>query len=152
MLGIVATLGYYGLVQLGDGMIHAETLSVGAGVWLPNFVGGATALALIFRLTRQSGFGRHSDRRSSKEPKVVGADSGPVELRTKRWALQRYVASTTARELIVEQRIEMLRERRVAGGLARRCAGRSLADNQRRASPPATRCAHDTWHYGARRF
>ena len=117
VLGILATLCYYGLVQLGGGLIQSETLDIGAGVWLPNIVGGAIALALVVRLARRSTFGQHSDRPLSKEPKAPKAPkprtereerklaaiaaAGPVVLRTKRFALSRYVASSFLRLLVL---------------------------------------------------
>jgi lipopolysaccharide export system permease protein len=102
VLGILATLGYYGLVQLGDGMIQAGTLSIEQGVWLPNLVGGIAALGLVLRLTRMSAFGRHSDRPTTKEPKPpVAIDDPPATLRPKRLALQRYVAGSFVRMLLL---------------------------------------------------
>jgi len=92
VVGILATIAYYGLVQLGDGMIQAGTLSVAGGVWLPNIVGGIAAFLMVLRLTRMSAFGRHSDRPTSKEPKAE-RDDRPTVLRPKRWALQRYIAN-----------------------------------------------------------
>ncbi len=114
ILGILATLCYYGLVQLGSGLIQSGTLSVAAGVWLPNAVGAAAALALILRLVRMSSFGRTADRPMSKEPKapkppapraelgdapLAAATQRPLVIRTKQFALARYVASRFLRLL-----------------------------------------------------
>ena len=114
ILGVLATLAYYGLVQLGNGMIQADTLSIGTGVWLPNFIGAIAAGALGLRLKRSSSaFGRYSHRPSTKESKKLKETSAPRKsddsrksgeskgvapkavaavLRPKRWALERYVA------------------------------------------------------------
>ena len=110
VLGIVATLGYYGLVQLGDGLIQAGTLDIATGVWLPNALGGIVALALSLRLTSSSSFGRHSDRpatqgpkrpsvfarlsdrRAARKSKAAAPDEALVFVRPRNRALQRYVA------------------------------------------------------------
>jgi len=92
-LGILGTLVYYGLAQLGEGLVQSGVLGVAMGVWLPNVVLGAVALLLIVRLTRMSAFGRHSerDRPRSKEPKPPKAGKA-ARLRFHRWPLERYVA------------------------------------------------------------
>lgn len=110
VLGILATLGYYGLVQLGDGLIQAGTLEIGAGVWLPNALGSIAALAMSLRLTSSSALGRHSDRPATEKPKSPSAvgrlsdlpatrkskaptpEEALVFVRPRNRALQRYVA------------------------------------------------------------
>jgi lipopolysaccharide export system permease protein len=47
--GLLVTLLYYGLVQLGDGLVQAGVLHTGGGVWLPNFVVGGLAVSLLSR-------------------------------------------------------------------------------------------------------
>lgn len=47
--GLVVTLCYYSLVQLGDGLIQAGVCSPIAGVWLPNLVVAVVAVLLLFR-------------------------------------------------------------------------------------------------------
>jgi len=47
MLGIAATIVYYALLQLGNGLARAETFPVGLAVWLPNLVLGALAVVLV---------------------------------------------------------------------------------------------------------
>jgi lipopolysaccharide export LptBFGC system permease protein LptF len=92
VLGIVATVAYYGLVQLGDGLVQSGDLSVAAGVWLPNLVLGAIALALVVRLRGMSSFGRHVQRPRARGGEAVSARS-PGRIRTRRWALSRYISS-----------------------------------------------------------
>ena len=47
VLGLVLSVVYYGLTQLGDGLVQAGAVTVGLGVWLPNIlVGGLAALLL----------------------------------------------------------------------------------------------------------
>lgn len=62
LLGILAMLIYYGLVQLAGGLIEGGQLGPGPGVWLPNAVFAAGALVLILRLSGASAFGRHLAR------------------------------------------------------------------------------------------
>lgn len=47
--GLLVTLLYYGLMQLGDGLSQTEMLSVSGGVWLPNLVVLVLAVALLTR-------------------------------------------------------------------------------------------------------
>jgi len=61
VMAIVATVAYYALLQLGDGLSSKGWISPGLGVWLPNIVMGVLGLASAFRLTRLSSMGRHSD-------------------------------------------------------------------------------------------
>ena len=94
VMGISATLVYYGLVQLGSGLIQSRTVGVVLGVWLPNLILAAIALAMLFRLTRMSSFGRHADRPQRVALRTTGAAAR--RLRPRRWALQRYVAGRFA--------------------------------------------------------
>lgn len=68
VMAIVATVAYYALLQLGDGLSSRGWISPGLGVWLPNIVMGVLGLVSAFRLTRLSSMGRHSD-----SPQVVPA-------------------------------------------------------------------------------
>jgi LPS export ABC transporter permease LptG/LPS export ABC transporter permease LptF len=93
VLGIIATLSYYGLVQLGDALTENGKMSVLLGVWLPNLVMGAVALVLAIRMTRLSSFGRTSSRpetRTGSQKRV--SRKAAAELKPRRWSLQRYVA------------------------------------------------------------
>ena len=92
VLGILATLAYYGLVQLGGALIRNDQVSVALGVWLPDLVLGVAGLAMAARMTQQSVFGRTSDRPLSKQEKLPSARVA-ARLRPKRWPLQRYVSS-----------------------------------------------------------
>jgi lipopolysaccharide export LptBFGC system permease protein LptF len=120
VLGVMAIVVYYGLVQLGNGLIQAELLNEPAGVWMPNLIIGAIALILFVRLTRVSAFGRHLARppagelrplarlrgraarvgpggsavAEAPEGETATAGAPPVErrIRVHRWALQRYIS------------------------------------------------------------
>ena len=61
VMAIGATVAYYALLQLGDGLSLKGWISPGLGVWLPNIVMGLLGLVSAFRLTRLSSMGRHSD-------------------------------------------------------------------------------------------
>ena len=52
VLGLVLTVVYYGLTQLGDGLVQAGTVTVGLGVWLPNILVGGLAALLLGLLDR----------------------------------------------------------------------------------------------------
>jgi lipopolysaccharide export system permease protein len=45
--GLLVTLLYYGLMQLGDGIVQAGSVRVSSGVWLPNLVIGVLAIGLL---------------------------------------------------------------------------------------------------------
>jgi len=92
IMGILATLVYYGLLQAGESMVYDARLVPAAGAWMPNLVLGVIAVAMALRMTRMSSFGRHSDRPSSPEPRAAKDASGVVKVRLHRWPLQRYVA------------------------------------------------------------
>jgi LPS export ABC transporter permease LptG len=95
MLGIAATVAYYGLVQLGTGLIEGGTLSVALGIWLPNLLFGAVAMVLVFRLGRRSAFSRRMARPSRRERQSSSDAPAPARVSTAprayRWAIQRYV-------------------------------------------------------------
>lgn len=61
VLGIAATVVYYGLLQLGNGLARADAFPVALAVWLPNAVLGALAVALLLAVpARRSGPARPS--------------------------------------------------------------------------------------------
>ena len=111
MLGVVATLGYYGLVQLGNGLIEAELVTVVVGVWLPNAFVALVAGILLVGFQRTSAFGRHLAESQGGTRRMIDrttraltaflsrrgrSQTGPGRsdghVRVRRWALQRYIA------------------------------------------------------------
>ncbi len=93
VLGILATLVYYGLTQLGDSLVFDGTLGAAIGAWLPNIALAALAGVMVARMTRMTAFGRHSDRPSSREPKAREPGSAkPLRVHARPWPLERYVA------------------------------------------------------------
>jgi lipopolysaccharide export system permease protein len=95
VLGILATVVYYGLVQLGDGLIEQGTLGVRAGAWLPNLALGGVAVLLVIRLRGVLTYGRAPARRggiASRLPRRRQA----AGFRVHRFVLARYVAGRFA--------------------------------------------------------
>lgn len=91
--GLLVTVVYYGLMQLGDGLIQAGVVRTSIGVWLPNGVMLILALVLLWRdtLWRQ--------RNTSAQPSQATARrslSSSFSLPDWSWwqghVLQRYVA------------------------------------------------------------
>lgn len=82
--GLLMTLLYYGLLQLGDGLIQAGTLPTGGGVWLPNFVIAGLALVLFGRKNQRSTWQLRFDR-------LWTTSSETREARTFSPRFQRYV-------------------------------------------------------------
>lgn len=87
VLGIAATIAYFALAQLGEGLAQAGVLSAAGGVWLPDLVLALLALVLFARMRRASSLG--------------GTFDAPRRFRGLRWrttatphrhALARYVA------------------------------------------------------------
>jgi len=96
VVGIVCTLFYYGLVQLGDGLIQRGVTSVALGAWLPNIAMSAIALLLFARLAGRTAFGRASDRPQQRTRWFEGHASSDGRVRVHRFALQRYVGGRFA--------------------------------------------------------
>jgi LPS export ABC transporter permease LptG len=92
MMGILCTIAYYGLVQLGEGLVQRGELGVAAGVWLPNAALALLATVLLWRTAREGVLGHAFDRpQRSARP---GAAAEPERRHSpKPWALQRYVAA-----------------------------------------------------------
>ncbi len=90
LLGLAATLVYYGLVQLSSGLIESGATGPVLGVWLPNLVFAALALALLLQLTRMSAARRQLSFRNL----WTGSERAGTPTRTPRqWALYRYVGA-----------------------------------------------------------
>lgn len=93
VVGLITTLSYYGLVQLGDGLIQRGVTSIAVGTWVPNIVMAFFGLILFIRLASKSAFGRDSDRPQQRQTRRSRRAEESGELRTKAFALPRYVAS-----------------------------------------------------------
>jgi LPS export ABC transporter permease LptF/LPS export ABC transporter permease LptG len=95
VLGLVATLVYYGLVQFSEGLVVAHTIGPALGAWLPNLILLVIAIALLMRALRERVAGRAFDRpraRNFSLRRRKKEDEEPVRTRPRRLALQRYVS------------------------------------------------------------
>ncbi len=98
VLGLLATIVYYGLLQLGEGMIQAGVAGIALGTWLPNLVLAGLAAALLVRVLRERALGKTFERphlhlRRATTPELEREH----RLRTHSLALPRYVAGRFAR-------------------------------------------------------
>lgn len=88
--GLLVTVAYYGLIQLGDGLAQLGLVSAGFGVWLPNLAAGGGAAALLgherLRLV-------WSSKVSQQKQSTRSARPGEAHIsRCSRYILPRYVA------------------------------------------------------------
>ncbi|MGY8803559.1 MAG: LptF/LptG family permease, partial [bacterium] len=67
--GLGTIIVYFGLVQLGDGLIQDQTLSAAVGVWLPNVIVGASGVWLFSTIASKGVFGREVDRQRGAQSK-----------------------------------------------------------------------------------
>jgi LPS export ABC transporter permease LptG/LPS export ABC transporter permease LptF len=96
VMGMLCTIGYYGLVQLGQGMVQNGTLGNAAGAWLPNFVIAVLAAIGIVRVRREGVLGHAFDRPQLRAP-VFTLRSAERTRRPRRYPLPRYVAARFAK-------------------------------------------------------
>jgi lipopolysaccharide export system permease protein len=105
VLGLVCTLAYYGLVQLGEGLVQGGFVGVVLGAWLPNLVLGALAAALLLRALRERVAGHAFDRQAPGAWRRLlrrrRAPSEPRSYRMRRYPLPRYVAGRFAELLLL---------------------------------------------------
>lgn len=94
VIGLVATLAYYGLMQLAEGLVQGGTIGPALGAWLPNLVLACAAAALLLRLlrTRVAGLVFDGPRVSARRSREVRTRTGR-RLRSHRYALPRYVGT-----------------------------------------------------------
>lgn len=88
VMGVLVTLGYYGLVQASNGLIERFGLDAWVGAWLPNATVAAGALLLLLRTSRSADWISDRPERGSWQ---LRREAAPVE-RTHAFALDRYVA------------------------------------------------------------
>ena len=91
VLGVVTTIAYFALVQLGEGLVQGG-LGVAAGVWLPNVVLALVAALLFVRARREGVLGHRFSKPGRPE-----RDARPRGMRRPgrphRYALSRYVGA-----------------------------------------------------------
>ncbi len=88
--GLLVTVVYYGLMQLGSGLVQAGAVDAGVGVWLPNCIVGLLATVLLWQEKLRPAWSHRSRRQRdfTREPRR-SADRFP---RFQGYLLQRYVA------------------------------------------------------------
>ncbi|MCH2169582.1 LptF/LptG family permease [Myxococcota bacterium] len=91
VLGVLATIGYYGLVQLGEGLYQGGRVSAVVGVWLPNGVLFVLAGGLLVRALRSKSLGQSFDRPQVGRREAERAMRPTLEHLVP-YALPRYVA------------------------------------------------------------
>ncbi len=93
VIGLAITVGYYGLVQAAAGIAEGTPEVTGLATWLPNGALLGLVAVLYSRLSRPWATGERSGRRRSDIPGEFGSRPRPVSVvRTRRWALHRYLA------------------------------------------------------------
>ncbi len=98
VLGLLATIVYYGLLQLGEGMIQGGVAGVALGAWLPNLVLAGVAGVLLIRVLRERALGQTFERPHLRLRRTVSPElERERRLRTRSLALPRYVAGRFAR-------------------------------------------------------
>jgi LPS export ABC transporter permease LptG/LPS export ABC transporter permease LptF len=91
VLGLVCTIAYYGLVQLGEGLIQSAVVGVALGAWLPNLLLAALAVALVIRASKERALGKDFDRPRLSEWRWWPTRE-PREYRPRSFPLPRYIA------------------------------------------------------------
>lgn len=95
--GLLATLLYYGLVQLGDGLVQGGIVSAALGVWLPNLLVSVLAALLLWKEALSWGTKREAYAPMQNAARV--ARDPVVNLRLPRYVLPCYIARTYLRML-----------------------------------------------------
>lgn len=62
VLGLGLTVAYYGLLQVGNGLLRDPSVPVWAAIWLPNLLGAVAAGALLAGPRMAGGAGLYDDR------------------------------------------------------------------------------------------
>jgi lipopolysaccharide export system permease protein len=90
VMGLLCTISYYGLIQLGEGLAQSQVIGITAAVWLPNAVLLLLAGVLLLRARREGVLGRSFDRPQHR----VSRSSNPKarERSPRRYPLPRYIA------------------------------------------------------------
>jgi LPS export ABC transporter permease LptG/LPS export ABC transporter permease LptF len=90
VLGLLCTISYYGLIQLGEGLAQSKLIGVEAAVWLPNAILSLLAAVLIVRARREGVLGHSFDRPQHRTSRL--ANQRVRERRPRRYPLPRYIA------------------------------------------------------------
>jgi len=91
VLGLLLTIVYYSLVQLGEGLIQSHRLIVFSGVWLPNALLALLAVGFLVKALRGNVLGR-SFERARVSRRAAARMEVTSEYRPRRLPLPRYIA------------------------------------------------------------
>jgi LPS export ABC transporter permease LptG len=92
VLGLVITIGYYGLLQLGEGLIQSGRVIVPTGVWMANAILAVLAIVLLVTVLRGRVLGHSFDRPQIPRRRAAKRDMSPA-YRPRRYPLPRYIAA-----------------------------------------------------------
>jgi LPS export ABC transporter permease LptG len=87
--GLLVTVVYYGLMQLGNGLLQGRIVSPVFGVWLPNIVIATLAILLLWWVRTWATWSRQSSNR--EETKEAPSSIATYQVRSRRFVLQQYV-------------------------------------------------------------
>ena len=90
VLGMLCTISYYGLVQLGEGLAQSGIIGIAAAAWLPNAILSLLAAVLIVRARREGVLGHTFDRPPVGANRLLRDTLRP--LRSRAYPLPRYIA------------------------------------------------------------
>jgi LPS export ABC transporter permease LptF/LPS export ABC transporter permease LptG len=90
VLGLLATLSYFALVQFGEGLLQSGRIGVAPAVWLPNLALAAVAVVLLLRVRREGVLGHKFEKPRPAEIDEEHHDASVI--RTHRYPLPRYIA------------------------------------------------------------
>jgi lipopolysaccharide export system permease protein len=96
IVGLLVTVVYYGLIQLGEGLTQAQLVSIALGVWLPNAVVAMLALALLWLENIVGVWYHHTRQNAAPKPRPQRTRYFP--------SFQRYIVV----RYVVRQYIQML--------------------------------------------
>ncbi len=91
VMGLLCTIAYYGLVQIGEGLAQAGLIGIAVAVWLPNLILALLAGVLIVRARREGVLGHAFDRPQSRAERRARPKAREPRLRS--YPLPRYVAA-----------------------------------------------------------
>jgi LPS export ABC transporter permease LptG/LPS export ABC transporter permease LptF len=91
VLGVIATIAYQAILQLGEGMMQGGVAGAALGAWLPNLVLALVAAVLLVRALRERSLGRSFERPHLRLRRSAQTES-ERRMRTRTFALPRYVA------------------------------------------------------------
>jgi len=95
VMGLLCTITYYGLIQLGEGLAQGGRIGNAAAAWLPNLILALLAAGLIVRARREGVLGRSFDRPQTRADRLARKT---VQNRTpSRYPLPRYIAGRYVR-------------------------------------------------------